>query len=743
MCFLDKSKNKHNQTTIPRAYINGDMETSDLSCLVCNTKLEVTSCVNIFYTSLPRNGTQLSSFILQVLRCLESDLRSSYVCSQCYSLFQMLEQAQWTAANIRTEILKVYESSGKRKEVRTHSANETQLIDLDDKCFSHNLTREDKIKITNTISQLKNISTGLRTSDEECGESSVVHANLDQCVSKIFNKGAKLNVGDSIAPVSLNDSKDAVNQRDRRKFLVQIQKSHVANETINQNQEILEEGSANPSERNGITANLNRQEKMALYTHQCRVCGRLFKDANDLHSHSLKHGGTRPYKCRICKDRFPSVSAANLHAVQEHPRVKDAIIIASEPREGELDDFINDNHGLFPDELLGMSDNEERDDFEWKEAVRNDDKMTDNEDAVSRNEPTQTPDVGKQVMSNSQKATNKSGGVSKYSLKPLKHSCPTCGKKWRTSAELKTHLKSHSNLRPYMCEKCGQAYKHKHALEIHVGMHNGINPFQCSFCNKCFTQKGALMRHLPMHTGETPYQCELCGKRFVHHTSYNMHALSHTGKKSYQCHVCDLSLLSTSHLKRHMRVHTGEKPYSCTLCGKRFAERYNLFAHQKIHDPAEILAKETKKIQYKCKECAILFDKKQKLDDHLRQHHNVATESTSNRKWVSNGNDVETPISTFCTSENENENQNGIKVDVRDNITVDQAWQHIGYTKLESIESEPKLSQSQNAFQIATNPLTVALENHKMLMDMGCNRNLIANLGLSSGSQIPMERTQI
>lgn len=100
------------------------------------------------------------------------------------------------------------------------------------------------------------------------------------------------------------------------------------------------------------------------------------------------------------------------------------------------------------------------------------------------------------------KAKKKIGTV----VKPLKYSCPQCPKMWRTTGELRNHVASHSNLRPYICEVCGQAYKHKTALNIHVGMHNGINPFSCKYCQKSFTQKGALQRHLPIHTGEAPYQ---------------------------------------------------------------------------------------------------------------------------------------------------------------------------------------------------------------------------------------------
>lgn len=76
-----------------------------------------------------------------------------------------------------------------------------------------------------------------------------------------------------------------------------------------------------------------------------------------------------------------------------------------------------------------------------------------------------------------------------------------CAKHFRTKSELKKHLKTHTNDRPYVCEICGQAYRQKNAFDTHIKMHEGLNPFTCVYCNKSFTQKVALVRHVPMHTG--------------------------------------------------------------------------------------------------------------------------------------------------------------------------------------------------------------------------------------------------
>ncbi|XP_043288354.1 zinc finger protein 665-like [Venturia canescens] len=321
----------------------------------------------------------------------------------------------------------------------------------------------------------------------------------------------------------------------------------------------------------------------------------------------------------------------------------------------------------------------------------------------------------------SPKRTWKSGRISKYSQKSLKYSCTMCHKKWRTAAELRTHVKSHSNLRPYMCEKCGQAYKHKHALEIHIGMHNGISPFKCNICDKCFTQKGALMRHLPMHTGETPYQCELCGKRFVHHTSYNMHALSHTGKKSYQCLVCDLSLLSTSHLKRHMRVHTGEKPFSCSLCGKSFAERYNLFAHQKTHDPVEIMARAAKKVSFNCDLCDEHFDKKQKLQEHKIQHERGEISATD-KKWI--GHTIEVNSTT-----------NDVQLpSIQESNHPEESWRKIGYEKFTG-------PQIQFKSQGPDNQMTE--ESFNILMAQDNYNGTLSNASSKPGNLVVVDQAQV
>jgi hypothetical protein len=107
------------------------IDASKLFCLVCNSNVDLNNSTNIFYVSLPHNGKILVNFISEVLKLSTSELRSSYVCIQCYNLFGMLEQAQWTAANIQSEIFKIFQNSGCVKLCINNSVeNTTKIIEV-------------------------------------------------------------------------------------------------------------------------------------------------------------------------------------------------------------------------------------------------------------------------------------------------------------------------------------------------------------------------------------------------------------------------------------------------------------------------------------------------------------------------------------------------------------------------------------------------------------------------------------
>ncbi|XP_003705952.3 uncharacterized protein LOC100877746 isoform X1 [Megachile rotundata] len=602
------------------------MPMSNAFCLICNVNHDISSCVNIFCTSFPRDEELLVNFISRVLRIPASELQDSYVCTQCYNLFQMLEQAQKTVLNIRCEILKIYHTSERRKNIK--QSNEIKL----------NLN-------TNVLLEERKIDTN-KTNDNLKEESSLQSIQFEEVVKQqIQNKITNQNINVSNIDYDFNIKINADARRNVEKKL------NGCNEIDN---------------TQSFSCN-NGHDKDEILRNE------IFCDLVTLDSDNNAH------------NIVPAEE--NMQALKIHIEDKNYIsTINSEKIESK--DFIKMDT-IFSNNELQV----EHIDFDWKDLDENVTEIKENTEntAVTKIEQVKMP--------------MKSGKMAKYNLKPLKYSCSTCGKRWKTATELKTHIKTHSTLRPYMCEKCGQAYKHKHALEVHVGMHNGINPFQCNFCNKCFTQKGALMRHLPMHTGEMPYQCELCGKRFVHHTSYNMHRLSHSGKKSYKCHMCDLSLLSTSHLKRHMRVHTGEKPYSCTLCGKRFAERYNLFAHQKIHDPVENKAKEANEMQYQCSFCNIMFEQKENLNDHMKHHTNINNKSDFKK--------------SCSVPQIEPENNELLKKIDSEYSVLQQTWIQMNHSKLDIVDNQEKFVLLQkplpdideNSFAVRLNDQKVSLES--------------------------------
>lgn len=54
--------------------------------------------------------------------------------------------------------------------------------------------------------------------------------------------------------------------------------------------------------------------------------------------------------------------------------------------------------------------------------------------------------------------------------------CEICGKLIR--GVMNTHLRTHSNIKPFSCELCAKAFRTNGALKVHLGLHSGSQFFQ-------------------------------------------------------------------------------------------------------------------------------------------------------------------------------------------------------------------------------------------------------------------------
>jgi len=259
--------------------------------------------------------------------------------------------------------------------------------------------------------------------------------------------------------------------------------------------------------------------------YRCRLCWLPFPRFGQLLSHTNRHCSRGPHGCVECQKIFHSYFICQLHRHFFHGKQKPCIGGVYDPR------FV------FHSELKNC--------FKWQMSRER--SSSDGQSVV----------IGAQKLH--MKETRKQFAAAPQSAK---HSCQTACKNRCAVGHAAKNINGLTNrnvglseANTYSCLDCLQTFPVLRQLKLHMRTHDDLRPFKCMQCDKQFKQKAHLVQHVQtLHEGERPHSCSECGKTFKRR----------------------------SHLMEHHLTHTTDKCFQCDVCGLRFARRFQLRAHRKV-----------------------------------------------------------------------------------------------------------------------------------------------------------------
>ena len=269
---------------------------------------------------------------------------------------------------------------------------------------------------------------------------------------------------------------------------------------------------------------LHRCSKVLAERLQCSVCNKQLKSIYNLRLHLNIHTGEKPYKCATCKNRFSDPGALSGH-----------LLLHSEARK-----FICQTCGATYKQRQGL-----------RTHMKN--------HRISK---------GKWIG-----AGNNDG----------KNRCKICGLFF---SDMGTHMRTHSEERPYTCDTCGKSFAQSGTLTNHARTHLAIN-YPCKYCFKVLKHPSSLRLHERQHTRKNMSKCDVCGTEFTRKSTLILHMETHS-KEKHVCHICGKSLKSTS-MYAHLKSHDPKNTFWCKVCETVLKSKQSFVQHMNTHDDSSYI----------------------------------------------------------------------------------------------------------------------------------------------------------
>uniref|UniRef100_A0A0A9Y101 Zinc finger protein 26 n=2 Tax=Lygus hesperus TaxID=30085 RepID=A0A0A9Y101_LYGHE len=191
--------------------------------------------------------------------------------------------------------------------------------------------------------------------------------------------------------------------------------------------------------------------------------------------------------------------------------------------------------------------------------------------------------------------------------------CPFCEYKSAHKGNMKSHIRKHTNERPYLCDKCPFRAHTSDVLKRHIMIHTGERNYECDVCSYRSVKEGTMIEHVnSVHFKLAPFMCHHCGYRSARLRVLKTHIMNHFGIRKKACDYpgCTYRSNSQSAMNDHKLVHTSEKPHVCPTCFHRCRTAKLLKRHLVSHEPPK----------FWCSECDFGTKRQQSLKIHMRIH---------------------------------------------------------------------------------------------------------------------------
>ncbi|XP_072035489.1 uncharacterized protein [Amphiura filiformis] len=239
----------------------------------------------------------------------------------------------------------------------------------------------------------------------------------------------------------------------------------------------------------------------------CKICGRKFPDVQKARRHRYTHGKKQTYKCSKCGKTYTSMQSLRIHQ-RTHT-----------------------GDGMLSCKFCGKK-------FPSKFSLNSHERIHTGEKPY------------KCVYCNEHFITHSAMSYHKQIHTGFKYMCQHCGKGYRDKSNLREHERIHTGEKPFKCDDCPEAFTTAALLKYHRQVHTGER-YECEICKKRYRSRGILNTHMRSHSDERPFICRFCGKGFREKATLKTHEKGvHLGVK-FMCEICKREFTQRSALKTH------------------------------------------------------------------------------------------------------------------------------------------------------------------------------------------------